>query len=96
MYYSGNIQTPLNACSATLPLRVVIGHNSTHNSKLQTHLQQLGKHQLNHLGSALKFCQIAEGVYDYYPRFGPCCEWDTAQSIYLCDSIETLNFSMNA
>ena len=73
-----NIQTPLNACSATLPLRVVIGHNSTHNSKLQTHLQQLGKHQLNHLGSALKFCQIAEGVYDYYPRFGPCCEWDTA------------------
>jgi hypothetical protein len=36
-----NIQTPLNACSATLPLRVVIGHNSTHNSKLQTHLQQL-------------------------------------------------------
>ncbi|VVM20784.1 3'(2'),5'-bisphosphate nucleotidase (EC [uncultured Gammaproteobacteria bacterium] len=57
---------------------MVIGHNSTHNSKLQTHLQQLGKHQLNHLGSALKFCQIAEGVYDYYPRFGPCCEWDTA------------------
>jgi hypothetical protein len=25
-----------------------------------------------------KFCKIAEGIYDYYPRFGPCCEWDTA------------------
>jgi len=29
-------------------------------------------------GSALKFCQLAEGVGDLYPRFSPCCEWDTA------------------
>ena len=29
-------------------------------------------------GSALKFCQLAEGVGDVYPRFSPCCEWDTA------------------
>lgn len=29
-------------------------------------------------GSALKFCQLAEGVGDFYPRFSPCCEWDTA------------------
>ncbi len=28
-------------------------------------------------GSALKFCQLAEGVGDIYPRFSPCCEWDT-------------------
>ena len=29
-------------------------------------------------GSALKFCQLAEGRGDFYPRFTPCCEWDTA------------------
>ena len=29
-------------------------------------------------GSALKFCQLAEGTGDFYPRFSRCCEWDTA------------------
>jgi 3'(2'), 5'-bisphosphate nucleotidase len=29
-------------------------------------------------GSALNFCQLAEGAADIYPRFSPCCEWDTA------------------
>lgn len=30
------------------------------------------------LGSSLKFCRIAEGTLDLYPRFGPTSEWDTA------------------
>lgn len=29
-------------------------------------------------GSSLKFCLIAEGQADIYPRFGPTNEWDTA------------------
>lgn len=29
-------------------------------------------------GSALKFCRLAEGKGDIYPRFSPCSEWDTA------------------
>ena len=29
-------------------------------------------------GSSLKFCLIAEGAADIYPRFGPTMEWDTA------------------
>ena len=29
-------------------------------------------------GSSLKFCRIAEGVADLYPRFGTTMEWDTA------------------
>lgn len=28
-------------------------------------------------GSALKFCHMAEGDGDFYPRFSPCSEWDT-------------------
>jgi 3'(2'),5'-bisphosphate nucleotidase len=29
-------------------------------------------------GSSLKFCLVAEGAADIYPRFAPTCEWDTA------------------
>ena len=29
-------------------------------------------------GSSLKFCVVAEGRADVYPRFGPTMEWDTA------------------
>lgn len=30
------------------------------------------------VGSSLKFCALAEGAADVYPRFGPTMEWDTA------------------
>jgi len=30
------------------------------------------------IGSSLKFCLVAEGAVDVYPRFGPTCIWDTA------------------
>jgi len=29
-------------------------------------------------GSALKFCRVAEGIADIYPRLAPTCEWDVA------------------
>lgn len=29
-------------------------------------------------GSSIKFCLVAEGLADVYPRFGPTMEWDTA------------------
>ncbi|MBU8538105.1 3'(2'),5'-bisphosphate nucleotidase CysQ [Falsiroseomonas tokyonensis] len=36
----------------------------------------IGEHRA--IGSSLKFCLLAEGVADVYPRFGPTMEWDTA------------------
>jgi 3'(2'), 5'-bisphosphate nucleotidase len=41
-------------------------------------LQRLGPHVLTAVGSSLKFCLLAEGKADLYPRFGPTSEWDTA------------------
>lgn len=35
-------------------------------------------HQITSIGSSLKFCLLAEGKADFYPRFGPTMEWDTA------------------
>jgi 3'(2'), 5'-bisphosphate nucleotidase len=36
------------------------------------------QHSFVAAGSSLKFCRIAEGLADVYPRFGPTCQWDTA------------------
>ncbi|MEW6641835.1 MAG: 3'(2'),5'-bisphosphate nucleotidase CysQ [Pseudomonadota bacterium] len=30
------------------------------------------------MGSAVKFCRVAEGSADIYPRLAPTCEWDVA------------------
>ena len=34
--------------------------------------------ELVQAGSSLKFCRVAEGSADIYPRLAPTCEWDTA------------------
>jgi len=34
--------------------------------------------EMKAMGSSLKFCLVAEGAVDVYPRFGPTSEWDTA------------------
>jgi 3'(2'), 5'-bisphosphate nucleotidase len=62
--------------SAT-PLRVV-GSRSHRGDSLDPFLAQVGAHELLAIGSALKFCLVAEGAADVYPRLGPTSEWDTA------------------
>ncbi|MGG5811580.1 3'(2'),5'-bisphosphate nucleotidase CysQ [Falsiroseomonas sp. CW058] len=37
-----------------------------------------GAARVVHIGSAEKFCRLAEGAADLYPRFGTTMEWDTA------------------
>ncbi len=37
-------------------------------------------------GSSLKFCLVAEGTADLYPRFGPTMEWDTAAGQCVAES----------
>jgi 3'(2'), 5'-bisphosphate nucleotidase len=41
-------------------------------------LAKLGPVTRQAAGSAIKFCQIAEGVADVYPRLATTCEWDVA------------------
>ena len=41
-------------------------------------LDRLGVGQRITCGSALKFCRIAEGAADVYPRLSPTSEWDIA------------------
>jgi len=57
---------------------VVVGSRSHRGDSLDAVLARLGPHQLRPMGSALKFCLVAEGSADFYPRLGPTWEWDTA------------------
>jgi 3'(2'), 5'-bisphosphate nucleotidase len=41
-------------------------------------LTRLGPVTRQPSGSAIKFCQIAEGAADVYPRLSTVCEWDVA------------------
>ncbi len=59
------------------PVRVV-GSRSHRGDSLNAYLEQIGDFELHPVGSSLKFCYVAEGSADVYPRFGPTSEWDTA------------------
>jgi 3'(2'), 5'-bisphosphate nucleotidase len=62
---------------AASPL-VVVGSRSHRGDSLDAVLARIGPHELRPMGSSLKFCLVAEGTADFYPRLGPTCEWDTA------------------
>ena len=59
------------------PVRVV-GSRSHGGKSLEEFVARLGEHTLVAIGSALKFCLVAEGKADIYPRLGLTSEWDTA------------------
>jgi 3'(2'), 5'-bisphosphate nucleotidase len=57
---------------------VVVGSRSHANPKLDQCLRDIGPYEMASMGSSLKFCLVAEGAADLYPRLGPTSEWDTA------------------
>lgn len=59
------------------PPLVVISRSHADN-ELKEYLLHLGEHQTTSIGSSLKFCLVAEGQAQLYPRFGPTNVWDTA------------------
>lgn len=56
----------------------VVGSRSHQTIPLMLYLSRLGEHELRPMGSSLKFCLVAEGAADLYPRIGLTSEWDTA------------------
>jgi 3'(2'), 5'-bisphosphate nucleotidase len=62
---------------ATDPIRVA-GSRSHGGDSLAVFLMSLPGHQFISAGSSIKFCLIASGKADVYPRLGPTSEWDTA------------------
>ena len=81
---SGAIRREVNGEAGPISVRlpcadpiIVVGSRSHANPALAGHLEKLGAHELVSMGSSLKFCLVAEGKADFYPRLGPTSEWDT-------------------
>ena len=63
----------------TAPEKIdVLASRSHHSSMLDDFLKDYAVGHCSFSGSSLKFCRIAEGKADLYPRFRPTMEWDTA------------------
>lgn len=66
------------ARTATVGPWRVVASKSHLDEQTRAFIASLGATELVQAGSSLKFCRIAEGAADIYPRMGPTCEWDTA------------------
>jgi len=74
----GDVPEPLRVADAShVPVRVV-GSRSHRGTSLDAFLEALGEFDMVPMGSSLKFCVVAAGDADIYPRLGPTSEWDTA------------------
>jgi len=73
----GGEASRIRTTPAQQPLRVV-GSRSHPSAQTAAYLARLGPHHMSGVGSSLKFCLLAEGKADLYPRFGATSEWDTA------------------
>ena len=69
---------------STIP--TVVGSRSHPSVGLEAYLQRLGEHKWIAVGSSLKFCLVAEGRAQYYPRLGPTMMWDTAAGQCIAES----------
>lgn len=71
-------QTPI---AARLPpaegLTVLASRHHGDTARLDAFLQGRRVARMLNFGSSLKFCRLAEGIADLYPRFGRTMEWDT-------------------
>ncbi|HIP33475.1 MAG TPA: 3'(2'),5'-bisphosphate nucleotidase [Bacteroidia bacterium] len=69
----------------------VVGSRSHMNQATENFLNKLKKEnntvEIVSKGSSLKFCLVAEGKADVYPRFAPTMEWDTAAGQAICEAV---------
>jgi 3'(2'), 5'-bisphosphate nucleotidase len=70
---------------ATAPLRVAASR-SHRDARTDAFIARMGDVEPVGLGSSLKFCRLADGGLDVYPRFGPTSEWDTAAGQIVLES----------
>lgn len=80
--------SPRNSESNTVR---VIGSRSHMNEQTKGYIQELkslgNQIKIVSKGSSLKFCLVAEGKADIYPRFAPTMEWDTAAGHAICKAV---------
>lgn len=78
---TSQLLAPMKAIQAHTQLppqpRVVASDFSGRNERTAEFIAALGG-VITHASSSIKFCRVAEGAADFYPRFGDVSEWDAA------------------
>jgi 3'(2'), 5'-bisphosphate nucleotidase len=69
---------PIRTRQPDLSTLVALASRSHSNAETETFLECYRIAKRTNAGSSLKFCAIARGDADIYPRLGPTMEWDTA------------------
>lgn len=75
--HPGEGRESITARPCAVPPVVVVSHSHL-DDRTRDYLSRLGMVALEPAGSSLKFCRLAEGSADVYPRYGLTMEWDTA------------------
>ncbi|MEM9705534.1 MAG: 3'(2'),5'-bisphosphate nucleotidase CysQ [Pseudomonadota bacterium] len=57
--------------------RIAVASRSHRSPETEAFLDKINASDFTPAGSSLKFCLIAEGIADVYPRLGRTMEWDT-------------------
>jgi 3'(2'), 5'-bisphosphate nucleotidase len=75
----GLVETPVRArVPPPEGLTVLASRHHGDTARLDAFLAGRPVAKMLNFGSSLKFCRLAEGIADLYPRFGRTMEWDTA------------------
>jgi 3'(2'), 5'-bisphosphate nucleotidase len=79
MVLDGEDAAPRRIAVRPKPARpVAVASRSHSDPQTEAFLDEAGVAERISAGSSLKFCLVAEGKADLYPRFGRTMEWDTA------------------
>ena len=70
--------TPIQVRPAPAGGLTAVASRSHSDAETEAFLDKAGVIERLSAGSSLKFCLVAEGKADLYPRFGPTMEWDVA------------------
>lgn len=91
----GEQETTIHVAEGTATEPSVLVSYSHPSPELTRYLEHLPPHRLVPMGSSLKFCHLAEGKADFYPRLGPTMEWDTgaAHAVLQAAGGDVLDFS---
>lgn len=68
----------------------IVGSRSHLNEDTKNFIAEIAKQnevEIVSKGSSLKFCLVAEGLAQLYPRFAPTMEWDTAAGHAICNAV---------
>ena len=87
MFNENNAIHPSKSRRSDIKVVASRSHLNEATTKFIENIKDYDKVEMVSKGSSLKFCLVAEGKADLYPRFAPTMEWDTAAGQAICEAV---------